>query len=180
MIERAKKNFGEPTGLRWSVRGFNEPIEPAEPFDAAICVGNSLPLASDMATIRQAVEQMLAAVRSGGLLVVHALNLWHLPEGPCVWQKRQFAAVPSQGEILIVKGVHRCGERGYVDLIVAGLAGERPIRTECVPFWGLEAEQLAAMANDAGAGEIRFFGGYQNQPYDRRESVDLLMTAKKL
>ena len=179
MIERARKNFGEPPGLHWSVRGFDEPVEPIEPFDAAVCVGNSLPLASDRATVRRGVEQMLAALRGGGLLVIHALNLWHLPDGPCVWQKNRFAVTASRGEILIVKGVHRCGVRGYVDWIVAPQAGDHPLQTESVPFWGLEAEELASMAVEAGAGEIRFFGGYGDQPYDRRESVDLLMTARK-
>ena len=36
------------------------------------------------------------------------------------------------------------------------------------------------MARAAGAGEMRFFGGYQDQPYDRPQSVDLLMVAEKL
>ena len=87
MIDRARASFGEPAGLRWVVRGFDQPIAPESPFDAAVCVGNSLPLAPDMATVRQAIGEMLAAVRRGGLLVIHALNLWHLPDGPCVWQK---------------------------------------------------------------------------------------------
>ena len=51
MIDRARAAFGEPAGLRWAVRGFDEPIAPAEPFDAAVCVGNSLPLAADMETV---------------------------------------------------------------------------------------------------------------------------------
>ena len=142
-------------------------------------MGNSLPLAPDMATVQRAIGEMLAAVRSGGLLVIHALNLWHLPDGPCVWQKCRRATLP-QGEVLIVKGVHRCGR--------AGLRGvdrrrtqwpELPMQTECVPLVGLEAAELESMARAAGAGEIRFFGGYQDQPYDRSQSVDLLMVAKK-
>jgi len=195
MIDRARTAFGEPAGLRWTVRGFDQSIGPAEPFDAAVCVGNSLPLAPDLATVGLAIEQMLAAVRSGGLLVVHVLNLWRLPDGPCVWQKCCRRSLP-QGEALIVKGVHRCGVRGYVELIVAKIDDEGPIpkvsplpkregicfgsmQTESVPFLGLESAELEAMVRAAGAAEVHFFGGYQNQPYDRRESVDLLMVAMK-
>ena len=29
MIERAKTKFGEPRGLQWTVRGFEQPVEPA-------------------------------------------------------------------------------------------------------------------------------------------------------
>ena len=111
--------------------------------------------------------------------MIHALNLWHLPDGPCVWQKCRRATLP-QGEVLIVKGVHRSGVRGYVELIVAGLSGQRPLQTECVPWLGLEVADLQSMLEAAGAGEIRFFGGYQDQPYDRAQSVDLLMMAKRL
>ncbi len=97
MIDRARANFGEPARLRWVVRGFDEPIAPAEPFDAAVCVGNSLPLAPDIATAERAIGQMLAAVRRGGLLVVQALNLWRLPDGPCIWQKCRLATL-NEGE----------------------------------------------------------------------------------
>jgi SAM-dependent methyltransferase len=180
MIDRARATFGESDDLRWSVRGFDEPMAASQPFDAAVCVGNSLPLAPDLPTIQRAVQQMLAALRPGGLLVIHTLNLWRLPDGPCTWQKRQFTTVPGLGEWLIAKGVHRCGDRGYVDWVLAALAGDRPIQTDCIPFWGLEAEQLDSMVRDAGGGAVHILGGYQHQPYHRRESVDLLLTAKKL
>ena len=61
---------------------FDQPVEPAEPFDVAVCVGNSLALAPDMATVERAIRQMLAAVRDGGAIVVQVLNLWRLPDGP--------------------------------------------------------------------------------------------------
>jgi glycine/sarcosine N-methyltransferase len=179
MIDRARTAFGEPAGLRWAVRGFDQPIETAEPFDAAVCVGNSLPLAPDLATVGRAIEQMLSAVRSGGLVVVHALNLWRLVDGPCVWQKCCRRRLP-QGEVLIVKGVHRCGARGYVELIVAKVDGENgAMQTESVPFLGFESVELETIARAAGAAEVQFFGGYQNQPYDRHTDIDLLMLVEK-
>ena len=178
MIDRARRQFGEPPGLRWVVRGFDAPIDPAEPFDAALCVGNSLALAPDTATVGRTVEQMLAAVRPGGLIVIHVLNLWRLPDGPCVWQKCQAALLP-QGEVLIVKGIHRCGGRGYVELLVADRAHGTQIHSESVPLLGLEAAELQQMLRRAGAAEVPCFGGYQEQPYDRLTSVDLLLAGRK-
>jgi glycine/sarcosine N-methyltransferase len=178
MIDRARSNFGEPPGLRWVVRSFDQPIAPAEPFDAVVCVGNSLALAPDKATVQRAVGQMLAAVRSGGLIVVQMLNLWHLPDGPCVWQKCQRTMLP-QGEVLITKGVHRSGRRGFVELLVSQLTGPVAMQSESLPLMGLETAELEAMARGAGAGQIEFFGGYQDQPYDCQESVDLVMVAEK-
>jgi SAM-dependent methyltransferase len=177
MIDRARTNFGESPGLRWVVRGFDEPIAPAEPFDAAVCVGNSLALAPDLATVERAIRQMLAGVRQGGVIVIHLLNLGHLQDGPCLWQKCRRVTLP-QGEALIVKGVHRCGSRGYVELLAIGLPDCAPMRSESSPLLALEARELERMASVAGATEIQWFGGYQGQAYDRQESVDLVMVAK--
>jgi SAM-dependent methyltransferase len=178
MIELARSHFGEPPGLHWVVRGFDKPIESAEPFDAALCVGNSLALAPDMTVIERVLQQMLAAVHSGGVAVVHVLNLWRLPDGPCVWHKCKRTTLP-QGEVFLARGVHRCGSRGYVELIVADLMGADSMRGQSARLLGLEAPELERMARQAGAGRVEVFGGYQEQPYDREESVDLIILAEK-
>jgi len=178
MIERARAVLGEPPGLGWTVRGFHEPVPARESFDVAICVGNSLALASDRELAEKAVQQMFAAVRHGGAVVVHVLNLWHLPNGPCVWQKFQRVELPI-GEVLIAKGVHRAGEQGYVNLLVVPLAAPSGTRSESVRFLGLESVQLQQIALRAGAVRVQFHGGYQFQTYQRDSSVDLIMIAEK-
>ena len=178
MIEHARQHFGQSEDLRWVVRGFDEPIEPPTSFDMAICVGNSLALALQRDVVEQAIRQMLAAVRDEGAILIHVLNLWHLPDGPCVWQKCKRAALP-QGDALILKGLHRCGSQGYVELLVVIPEGGTPIYSESVPFQGLEAAELEQMARQAGAKQVSFFGGYRNQRYDRQKSMDLVMIAQK-
>lgn len=44
MIAYARSHHGESDRLRFVVRSFDQPIEPPESFDAAICMGNSLAL----------------------------------------------------------------------------------------------------------------------------------------
>jgi SAM-dependent methyltransferase len=178
MIARARQNYGEPAGLCWVVRGFDQPVAASGPFDVALCVGNSLALAPDAATVERALGQMLSAVRPGGAVLVQVLNLWRLSEGPCLWQKCQRTVLP-QGETLIVKGVHRCGRKGYVELIVSGLTDPAPWRSDAVSFLGLEVEELTQMVLRAGGGSATFFGGYQEQPYERSQSVDLILVANK-
>ena len=178
MIERARRQYGESPSLRWTVRSFDQPIDADEPFDAAICVGNSLALAADRPMVQRALQQMLAAVRPQGLVVVHLLNLWRLPDGPCVWQKCQRASLP-QGEVLIVKGVHRSGRQGFVDLVVASLSPDTDMHTESVPLLGLEADELEQMAHAAGALRCEFFGGYQGEAFVRETSVDLILVVSR-
>jgi SAM-dependent methyltransferase len=175
MIARARADFGEPAGLSWVVRGFADPI-PGGLLDVVVCVGNSLALAGELAVAQRAVGRMLAAVRPGGALVVQVLNLWHLPDGPCQWQKCKQATV-GQRDILIVKGVHRSGAAGHVDLIVVDLADPGKMQTDGIRFLGLEADLLHAAARHGGAHAVEFFGGYQGQAYDRPSSTDLLMVA---
>jgi SAM-dependent methyltransferase len=177
MIARARASFGEPEGLHWAVRGFEAPAGP-EAFDAAICVGNSLALAADAAAADRAIARLLEAVRGGGVAVVHVLNLWRLPEGPCVWQKCKRARLP-QGEMLVVKGVHRCGDRGLVDLLVLDPAAEAMAHHESVTFLGLDRAMLERAARHAGATRTACFGGYRGEPYDPPASIDLLMVAEK-
>jgi SAM-dependent methyltransferase len=178
MIERARTEFGEPTGLRWTVRRFDEAIEAGEPIDAVVCVGNSLALAPDRATVDLAMAQMLAAVREGGAVVVHVLNLWRLPDGPAQWQKCLRTTL-SRRDVLIVKGVHRCGDRGFVELVITSLDQDAAMRSASVPILGLEAADLERLAREAGAREVNFFGDYHGAPYARTASVDLLMVVRK-
>ncbi len=120
---------------------------------------------------------MLSAVRPGGVALLHVLNLWQLPDGPCVWQKCRRTTLP-QGEGLIVKGVHRCGSRGYVEFLILDPAGGL-LDSESIPFLGLEAAELENAATECGASRVSVFGGYQEQPYERAKSTDLVVVAYK-
>ncbi len=178
MIDRARATFSEPPGMHWVVRGFDQPIPGAGSWDAVVCVGNSLALAPDLAIVQTAIARMLEALRPGGVLLVQVLNLWRLPDGPCIWQKCLRTKLP-QGEVLILKGVHRCDRRGYVELVVVDPSGGPLLAHESPTFLGLEASDLENMARQAGASQVQFFGGYAEQPFERQASVDLVMVARK-
>jgi SAM-dependent methyltransferase len=179
MIRRARELFGEPPGLQWAVSRFEAAPLPPQSFDAAICIGNSLALASDTTSAGAAIRGLFDIVRPGGLVIVHLLNLWKLLPGPCIWQKIVTSpAVP--GVSLILKGIHRCGETGYVDLVVVTSGpGDPPMRSQSVPFLGLKVDQLHAAALRHGAADVAFFGNHQHQPYDSAHSTDLIMVARK-
>jgi len=178
MIARARERFGEPPGLHWTVRGYDQPIQSENPFDAAVCVGNSLALAPDTTTVHEAIHQMLAGVRQGGVAVVHVLNVWAMPDGPCVWQKGVRTTL-SDEPALIIKGVHRCGDRAYIELLVNLLECDTKMRSTCVPFLALDLADLERVMRESGAERISVYGGYQDQPYDPRKNVDLVLVAER-
>jgi hypothetical protein len=178
MIEKARAIHGEPEGLRWVVRGYDKPAPQKGRFDAAICVGNSLAMSPDRETVRRAIGEMTASVRDGGIVAVHLLNLWRITEGPALWQKCRRAGSPD-GEALIVKGVHRSGGRAWVELLLAPIDRPAGMRTANIPLIAIEAEEIAEVFRQCGAGEIEIFGGYKGQAYERLESVDIVVVALK-
>jgi len=179
MIERCRGQFGESDALRWIVRGFDEPPETPASFDAVVCIGNSLALAPDLAGVERAVQQMLAAVRPGGVCVVQVLNLWHLAEGPCVWQKCRRVML-GELEHILVKGVHRVGTRGFVDVVDLLVTADAVTpRFDCPTFLGLEAVELTRAAEQAGARAVQCFGSFQREAYRRAESTDLIVVAER-
>ena len=179
MIAHCRQQHGESHSLRWAVRSFEEPPESADPFDVVICVGNSLALAPDLQSVSRAIGAMLSALRPGGACVLHVLNLWHLPDGPCVWQKCKRVR-REDSEYLLMKGVHRVGARGFVDVIAVDLSREPPAPVfEATPFLGLDHEFLAYAARERRATDVRCYGDYHQGPYQREQSVDLILMARK-
>lgn len=88
------------------------------------------------------------------------------------------------GNAIILRGVHRCGTHGYVELAAIApsedASADTPtLRAESTPLIGFEMADLERMAHNGGAAETNFFGGYQDQPYDREKSTDLILVAQR-
>jgi SAM-dependent methyltransferase len=178
MISAARTRFGESPGLRWVVRSYDQPPAAGDPFDIALCVGNSLALAGDVGTVERAVRQMLGCLRHGGMAILHVLNLWALPDGPCVWQKTVRTNIDDQ-PVVLVKAVHRCGDRGRIEFVGVSPDGGAPIRSASVALLGLDAAWMETAAMQAGARKVQLFGDYKGSTYQRQTSMDLIVVAEK-
>ena len=93
-----------------------------------------------MAAVGEPIHGMFACVRPGGVVIVQVLNLWRLEDGPCLWQKclrtvRAPREAWSLGDVLVLKGVHRSGSRGFVELVVMRPDGGPPLVCESLPPW---------------------------------------------
>jgi len=85
----------------------------------------------------------------------------------------------ADGEVVVAKGVHRGGSRGYVDLVVVPVDAPDQMHSESIPLLGIEAADLERMARSSWAGKVEFFGGYQGQPYRRGGATDLILVAER-
>lgn len=174
MIARCRQRFGEDQRLRWTERSFEAPCDSSGEYDAVVCLGNSLALAADMGAIQRAVRSMIATLRPGGLGVLQVLNLWRVREGPTIWQKCVEHTSGEERRVLL-KGLHRVGVRGYIDLIDLRMTpGAMTKRFDSPSFMGIESESLIAAIRSGGGRLERLCGSYQAEPYDREQSVDLI------
>jgi SAM-dependent methyltransferase len=178
MIARARALHGEPEGLCWKVRGYDQPVGGEGDFDAVICVGNSLAMAPGRETVRKALAEMVSVVRDGGAVAVHLLNMMKIASGPALWQKCRRADSPDGGA-LIVKGVHHSGGRAWVELLLAPIAEPERMQTANIPLIVVEAEEIREMFLQAGAEAVELFGGYSGQPYEPEKSTDIVAVACK-
>jgi len=179
MIARCRERFGEPAGLRWLVRSFEDPPVVPGVFDAVTCLGNSLALAPNPACAGRAVAAMLDALRPGGVGLVQLLNIWPRPDGALDWQKTILRQTP-EGATITLKGLRRHGGRGIVELVHLNLRGDELVpRFDSRSFLGLEAEWLMRSVVESGGESPRCLGGYHGETFDKTRSQDLLVLFRR-
>ncbi len=179
MIDYCRARHGESDTLRWTVRGLGESPPPGEPFDAVLCVGNSLPLVESIADVTRALRGMMALLRPGGVCVVQVLNLWRLREGPTLWQKCQRLRDTDRDRV-ILKGVHRAGELGHIDFVELTLHGDTvDAHTHTSELLALRADRLLLAGRSVGGQQAELFGDYERNPFDAAGSTDLIMTCQR-
>lgn len=180
MIERSGTLHADRANLSWIVRSFETPAQADEsPFGLVLCIGNSLSLAGDPDAVHRALHALWTHVAPGGTLFLQVLNLWAVAEGVSVWQKCVRAAVGGQERVLL-KGLHRVGGRGYIDLIDLSPTDASPSpRYDQPSFLGIGAGAFEDFARKVGAASVELWGNYQKKPYTADSSPDLIAAIRK-
>lgn len=178
MIEACRERLGESDRLSWAVRSFDDPLPEPMSFDAVVCVGNSLALVQETEMVCQSMTVLLRALRPGGLLIVQVVNLQAMENGPTTWQKCRRVQYGGR-EHIVLKGIHRAGTYGYVDLIdiEPGEAALNP-RYDAAVFIEITAEDLVTAVQNQGATDITVFGDFAETPYDYQSSPDLILVCR--
>jgi hypothetical protein len=81
---------------------------------------------------------------------------------------------------LVVKGVHRAGERGFVDVVELSEQNVTDTsRCRSTPLLALRGEELVTLAQDAGLSEVQLFGNHAGEPHEPDVSPDLIIVARR-
>jgi SAM-dependent methyltransferase len=181
MIERARANAAA-AGVKatFVVAGLGELAKALPgPFDAVICLGNSLPHLLTAQAVQAALADLAALLRSGGRLVI---------------QNRNYDRVWRERERFMPLEVHREGEQEwlffrFVDLHEATLTFNVVTLERCGGRWSYRAGatelrpilagQLAADLQAAGFVDVVLWGDYEGAPFDAQTSSDLIAAARK-
>jgi len=151
------------------------------PFDAVLCLGNSLPHLLTSTALVEALADFAACLRPGGLLLVQSRNFdavmaqlsrWMEPqahrEGDREWVFLRFYDFLPDGLLQFnIVTLKRQGDQGWTQSITETLL--RPL---------LQDELGQALAA-AGFGEITWFGDLAGSAFDQKASGNLVFVAQK-
>jgi 2-polyprenyl-3-methyl-5-hydroxy-6-metoxy-1,4-benzoquinol methylase len=181
MIERARAQAAAGgLAVRFAVAGLGELAQTLPgPYDALLCLGNSLPHLLAPEAVQGALADFAALLRPGGLLVIQNRNydrVWrererfmplqvHREEGR-EWLFLRFMDFHEATLTFNVVTLERVGDSWTYRVGVTEL---RPI------FQG----ELAAWLPAAGLEPLHFWGGYEGAPFDPETSDDLIAVAQR-
>lgn len=179
MIDYCERTHGEDPRRRWTVLDLEQLDHLPGRFDAIICLGNSLALLPNEAKVADVLTQIAAHLAPGGVCILQVLNLYRLADGPLLWQRVRAMTLHGR-DYLVVKGVHRCGNRGYVDVVQLEQAALSDLsHCRSTPLLALAPTDLEPAASAAGLTDVQFFGNYAGAPFDTATSGDLIMVARR-
>ncbi|MDI7275540.1 MAG: class I SAM-dependent methyltransferase [Anaerolineae bacterium] len=169
---------GAGLSVPFVVAGFGQLAQAISgPFDAVLCLGNSLPHLLDASAVRAGLADFALLLAPGGLLVI---------------QNRNYDRVCARRERFMPLQVHREGEQEwlffrFMDFHESTLTfnvvtfertgGEWSYRAGATELRPILQRELAAWLAEAGFVDLRFYGSYRGDAFDTEESADLIAVA---
>lgn len=188
MIARARANAAEAgVQLELATAGFGGLAEVFRrsaifPFDALICLGNSLPHLLTLHDLSAAMQDFAACLSSGGLLLI---------------QNRNFDAVLAQRERWMEPQAHREGDAEWLFLRFYDFQPDGLIRFNILTtkrgqkeggwkqtatstlLYPLRQAELVAALDRAGFEQIACYGGMSEAPFHPQTSGNLVVAARR-
>ncbi len=188
MVEQARHHAQQAgLDLPFVAAGFGElqaafASSPLFPFDALLCLGNSLPHLTDLPSLQAALADFAACLRPGGLLVLQNRNFDALAHSHERWMEPQARREDDQDWVFI--RFYDYLPDGLIDFHILTLYRAAPStswqqRLTTTRLRSLLHDELLALLAEAGFGRIRAYGDMQSAPFQPGPSGNLVVTAVK-
>jgi glycine/sarcosine N-methyltransferase len=178
MLERARQNLGKRVSdIPLAVVDYRELSRHySRRFDAVVCLSTSILEAGDEREILRAIRSMHEVLRPGGVIL--------LSQGTTdkQWEaKPRFVAAvnrPDFSRVLVIDYLERGARYNVLDLFHGTDRKELVVWSREYPVMLLR-DDYEVLLKTADFGDIRFFGSYGFEAYDKARSDMLLVVARK-
>jgi len=187
MIKRAQDNARSANAkAAFKTAGFGEITDklyrsPLLPFDAVLCLGNSLPHLTTPGAVRAALIDLGACLRPGGLLLLQNRNFDLVMQ-----EKQRWLGTQSQSEgkkEWLFLRFYDFEENGLITFNIIRLQREGnkdwKEQISSVRLFPLKKEMLIKLLLESGFTDISTYGAMADQPFDATTSGNLVITARK-
>jgi SAM-dependent methyltransferase len=151
------------------------------PFDAVLCLGNSLPHVDDINALQSALADFSACLRPGGLLILQNRNFDNVLDKKERWMEPQ-SYKDENGETIFLRFYDFLPD-GHIQFNIItlkpttdGQLNQSIMETRLFP---ITRDILVPALEEAGFVSIRLFGSLSNTPFDSRSSGNLVVSAIK-
>jgi len=178
MIARAGENASaHGVDARFAVAGLGGYAALGQTYDAAICLGNSLPHLLSGAAVAEALADFAAVLRPGGLLVIQNRNFDR------VWRERERFMPPqthrdAEGEWIFLRFYDFHEESLTFNMLrLRSTADGWSQSIESTELRPIFAKDLVSALASAGFDAVTLYGSYDGSPFDPSSSGDLIAVA---
>lgn len=148
-------------------------------FDGVYCLANALAAAGTRDAVAEAISQFAKCLRPGGRLFAQMLNFVPMRrEEPCVRGPR--IATVGDREYVSVRQFSFFPDHIQVSNITLWHDGGWHQRAQSRCLYGLRVDELRDFCGAAGLEIDHLWGSYACEPFDERQSVDLLIAATRV
>lgn len=180
MVEQARENaISAGVDVPFAVAGLGGLHSLGGTFDAAICLGNSLPHLLTEQALADALSDFAAVLRPGGLLVIQNRNFDR------VWAEQERFMSPQtyrdgQQEWIFVRFYDFHPETVTFNMIRLRREAEGWTQdVESTELRAIFARQMSTLLAEAGFGKVGFYGDYRGSAFDEAQSGDLIAVARR-
>ncbi len=148
------------------------------PFDAVICIGNSLVHLLTDEDLSAGLKEMYRLCKAGGLLVIQILNYNYILDQKVT----KLPDIRHQEKALLFTRQYQFRDDGLINFITSLTINtgdqQKTLDTGSVKLRPLRPQQLAGFLEQAGFGDLHFYAGFTRKPVDD-QSMPLVVKAYK-
>lgn len=151
------------------------------PFDATLCLGNSLPHVSDEVTLKVALQDFHDLLRPGGLLLLQMRNFDRIMRHHLRWMEPQSEKTDQHEWLFLRFYDFESEKRIQFNVIAMERQKNQPwsVNLTSTPLTPILKDQLVDLLLETGFDAIQTLGSLNGEPFDPETSSDLIIVANK-